>query len=242
MRDRSLYCRCYLPQSAGRQNQTEWQGEMKLDDVLSTAVELGLKDIEAIRRLARPAVVMKTREDSESISPLSSRIGGLPVLPRFGAWPRQARGRLAFIAQINLGEIPRGVAEDGLPDSGLLLFFYDAEQQTWGYDPADQGSFAVLYFSEVGDVTPSTEWPSDIPEEARFAPLKLEFDETIALPPWGSVLVEDLAWEEAQLDRYMDLQEMITKEDAWPSRRSSGPDSGRHVTGMRARFGGLVLR
>lgn len=33
---------------------------------------------------------------------------------------------------------------EGFPSRGLLLFFYDAEQMSWGFDPEDAGS--CLYY------------------------------------------------------------------------------------------------
>ncbi len=82
----------------------------------------------------------------------SSYIGGLPELPEHVSWPvwnKPIVGEdlppLSFLAQIDLGEEPKEHWPDWMPKEGKLLFFYDAEQSTWGFDPADHGSWTVLF-------------------------------------------------------------------------------------------------
>jgi uncharacterized protein YwqG len=40
---------------------------------------------------------------------------------------------------------------DWLPQDGALLFFYDLDQQPWGFDPKDRGSAAVLRVPDLPD-------------------------------------------------------------------------------------------
>ena len=55
-----------------------------------------------------------------------------------------------------------------LPRSGLLLFFYDAEQAAWGSDPDDKGSWAVVFREEVPADAPEVGVPGDLPATARY--------------------------------------------------------------------------
>ncbi|WP_165164705.1 DUF1963 domain-containing protein [Corynebacterium qintianiae] len=73
----------------------------------------------------------------------SSRVGGLPDLPKGAEWPAGPGGMsYAFIAQINLAELRDAVGDaPGLPESGLLSFFWDPEG---GYDAAPENS-RVIY-------------------------------------------------------------------------------------------------
>ena len=85
-----------------------------------------------------------------------SKIGGLPNLPAGLEWPKWKGVPLAFLAQIDLRESPESRPIENLPPSGQLYFFYDLEQTTWGFDPADRGSWRVLYSNDPPSRKPST--------------------------------------------------------------------------------------
>jgi uncharacterized protein YwqG len=75
----------------------------------------------------------------------ASKLGGLPDLPDGLDWPGWKGRPLAFLAQIDLASAHDAGGPDWLPDTGMLFFFYDPDQSTWGFDPEDRGSWAVLY-------------------------------------------------------------------------------------------------
>jgi uncharacterized protein YwqG len=188
---------------------------MTLDDLLETAREVGFAYPDAIRTLARPAVALRPDMSSEAQA-LGSRLGGLPALPPSIAWPQRDERSLAFIAQIELATLPEAAFEQGLPHEGLLLFFYDTELNTWGYDPKDAGSFAVVHVPQPA--TARTDWPADLLQQARYPDCGLSLEETLALPPWESVLVDDLDLDRAQLGAYQDIHEKAFGDDAWTTR------------------------
>jgi uncharacterized protein YwqG len=194
---------------------------MTLDHLIAMARTHGFVDVDAVKRLARPAVVLRPGGGGAAKS-IMSRLGGLPDLPRSIPWPKRDGRSLAFIAQIELSSQPSVAAQDGFPREGLLLFFYDAEQSTWGFDPKDTGSFAVVHVPESTPATDLDDWPDDLPECARYRACSLASEETIALPPWESILVEDLKLDREQLDAYQSLLEVTTKEDTWASRSLLG--------------------
>jgi uncharacterized protein YwqG len=109
-------------------------------------------------------------------------------------------------------------AREGLPGEGLLLFFYDAEQGTWGFDPKDAGSFAVIYLPESTPPSAVVDWPADLPEHACYRACGLASEETVLLPPWESVWVHDLELDREQLDAYQDVLEAASGDDALSSR------------------------
>lgn len=74
-----------------------------------------------------------------------SRLGGLPDLPPDFEWPRWKGQPLAFLAQLDLAKLPRLEQLADLPATGMLYFFYDYDQSTWGGDPNDIGSWRVIY-------------------------------------------------------------------------------------------------
>jgi len=178
---------------------------MNLTDLVDAAGDCGFDDVEFIERAARPAALLRPT-GAPPVSPADSRIGGVPWLPAGIEWPRRDGRPLAFIAQIDLASQPRGLAGQGLPSTGMLLFFYDATQTTWGFDPKDAGSFAVIHVDTPGPPA-SPEWPADVPPDARFRPVAISSEETVLLPPWESVLIEDLELDEEQAEAYQNLLE-----------------------------------
>lgn len=98
-------------------------------------------------RMAKPAVRLQ-----RSQRPVRSHTGGKPLLPASFEWPRWKGEPLEHLAQIDLSEVHAAVANapDWLPRTGLLTFFYEPEQSTWGFDPADKGSLAGVPAQRFG--------------------------------------------------------------------------------------------
>ncbi len=98
---------------------------------------------EAIEASVAPAIVLGPPESDEG---QRTRFGGAPLLAPGTEWPRSDRGPLSFVAQIDFREM-RGFGGDGLvlPKDGVLSFFYDVEEQPWGYDPSHASGWALSY-------------------------------------------------------------------------------------------------
>jgi len=77
-----------------------------------------------------------------------SKFGGDPFLPANFLWPSSKDRELDFLLQVDLSEIASLDSENQLPKSGLLTFFYDVENQPWGFDPADADAHRVVYFAD----------------------------------------------------------------------------------------------
>jgi len=99
----------------------------------------------------------------------AATVGGKPRMPPGFEWPAWNGKSLSFIAQIDCSRLPPEARDAGLPDDGMLYFFYDAEQGTWGFDPLDKGSWKVVYAAPTAEPLAETEFPPDLPEYARFA-------------------------------------------------------------------------
>jgi uncharacterized protein YwqG len=89
----------------------------------------------------KPAIQLVPRTKS----PGNSKIGGIPNFPVGIDWPRWKDLPMSFLTQIDLSEVPHISSLPNLPTSGILFFFYDQEQSTWGFDPADAGSWQVIF-------------------------------------------------------------------------------------------------
>lgn len=134
-----------------------------------------------------------------------SKIGGQPDLPKNQTWFKENNGKsLGFLAQINLSETRQFDKSNQLPSSGLLYFFYSAEQEAWGFDPKDKDKFKVFYFN--GDITDleRTDFPSDLPEHSKYKTCKLSFANSVSAPNWESDIVNGLLTSEEQ-DAYIEL-------------------------------------
>src|SRR6186713_1234987 len=81
----------------------------------------GLEDAEALAAFTQPSLRLHPTPCELASLPLgASRFGGAPDVPADFDWPG-AGEPLAFVAQINLAELPASE----LPSVGWLVFFYD---------------------------------------------------------------------------------------------------------------------
>src|SRR5438067_705103 len=116
-------------------------------DLQAAFVAAGLsRVIKDIDRLARQSIRLLATESDESLIKVgASKLGGVPDLPPGAAWPELKGLPQSFIAQIRLDEVRMYDTDKVLSQSGMLWFFYDAQQETYGADPADRGGWQVLF-------------------------------------------------------------------------------------------------
>jgi len=166
--------------------------------------------------------------DENSIAIGQTKIGGRPDLPTEINWliesyivektekkflffnskkEETVTKPLSFIAQINLSETASFDKENLLPKTGLLYFFYSAEQEVWGFDHKDKNKFKVIYWN--GDFTElkRTEFPSDLSEYSCFKPCLVDIKSEVSLPSYGHEVYDEFAdgeddkfWEEVYND------------------------------------------
>ena len=113
-------------------------------------------------------IVLDSNDNSDAQQLGASRIGGAPDLPNDIKWPKAEGKSLSFIAQINLHDITTVWVNSPLPKTGVLYFFYDAEQSVWGFDPKDKEKWAVIHTNETTEQLQEVVFPVDLPNEARF--------------------------------------------------------------------------
>jgi hypothetical protein len=135
-----------------------------------------------------PAVVLGPAEPDATTR---TRFGGAPLLAPDVEWPRSDRGPLSFLAQIDFREL-RGFGGDGLvlPSDGVLTFFYDVEEQPWGYDPSHASGWALSYARDsataVDVEAPHGAIPFDPEPLAPTTALTLPWPGDLALRSFGS--------------------------------------------------------
>jgi uncharacterized protein YwqG len=126
------------------------------DEVRSLFAEADQSEIgEQLIADARQAIAIERTDIDNEAPRLSSKFGGSPDLPPSMPWPTFQGRPLAFLAQINLSEVPRPESEPALPSKGLLSFFYDFAEQPWGFDPKDKGAALVLYHADTNLLQPT---------------------------------------------------------------------------------------
>lgn len=122
--------------------------------------------IEALRPLARPAIVLE-----EAPGPVVLRLGGAPRLPASIAWPDRKGRPLSFIAELDLAALRAVDGPDWLPASGVLHLFFDAEEEPWGFDPADRDGWKVIMTD--APASPPLPRPPGLSGDRVFAPVAL---------------------------------------------------------------------
>src|SRR5437763_17178634 len=96
--------------------------------------------------LARDSIRLHTKLAGENdVSIGASRVGGVPDVPPDFKWPERKEVPQSFIAQLNLEEVHPYDTHGALPSRGMLWFFYDAKQETYGADPADHGGWGIIF-------------------------------------------------------------------------------------------------
>ena len=144
------------------------------------------KDIESV---AMPAVFLIPGDPSESPC---SRLGGRPNLPSDLDWPIWQGAALPFVAQLDLGAIPK-IEGLCLPRHGSLFFFYEGGLRAWGFRPEDEGSARVIYTPSSLAEHPLRTLPAGVPDEMCFSGITLKLDSGhITLPDFQDQALERL--------------------------------------------------
>src|SRR5690349_18647643 len=146
-----------------------------------------------IEPLTRPAIRLKSRQVDEKELPLgSSKLGGSPDLPPNIEWPWYKDRPMAFLAQLRLDEVAPYDTESLLPSSGLLYFFYDIEQEPWGFDPAWRDGWKVVYEDDISQLTRTSHPAFTSIFPLSFNPCAIEFANEITLPSFESEEIQHL--------------------------------------------------
>lgn len=161
-----------------------------------------VKDLDFI---ARTSIRLSTHPGDEA-SPGSgtSKMGGLPDLPPAVTWPLWKGVPQSFIAQIRLADLQRFDTDGLLPPEGMLWFFYDAQQQTYGADPADRRGWNVLYQEDLTGLR-RTPFPPELPTTGQFHPCALSFASEMSLSQVPRLDIPHFDWTDAEQKRYEEL-------------------------------------
>lgn len=162
-----------------------------------------LKDL---NYLARPSIRLHADPVAETTIPIgASKLGGIPDLPTGVEWPDWNKVPQSFIAQIRLADVQAYDTNRLLPQQGMLWFFYDAHQQTYGADPADRGGWQVLYTASNTVSLQRTSFPASLPTESRFTAASLSFSNEITLSQQPQIDIPQYDWTTNEQKQYENL-------------------------------------
>ncbi len=94
-----------------------------------------------LEEFAAPSIAFSL-EPGKAVGVGGSKLGGAPDLPVAFRLPPD-RAPIDFLLQINLAEASPLDQTAALLPSGLLSFFYDLNEQPWGFDPKRLNGFCV---------------------------------------------------------------------------------------------------
>jgi len=180
---------------------------MKAGDVQKALKKTDLERVaDHAQVLVQPAIKLKVTpvkdEQAEAALPIGiSKLGGIPDLPEDQKWPQKKDVPQSFVGQIRLDEVAPYDTNHRLPSQGMLWFFYDANQETYGEDPQDAGGWSIFYSSDVQHLQRATV-PASLPEQARFKTSTVNFASTLTMAQQPQLEIADLAWNNDDQAKY----------------------------------------
>ena len=183
--------------------------------VIVQARQLGLARVaDQLASVVTTSIRLKTEAvTEEKLKVGSSRLGGTPDFAPGMSWPVCNGVPMAFLAQIRLSDAVAHDPDARLPRSGMLYFFYEAQEQKWGFDPKDRDHWKVIYHDgDPGTLQPA-EPPANLPEESRFRCCRVTFSTEIGVPPYDSLTVERLRLSDTEGDAYGRLLDALERHE-----------------------------
>lgn len=140
--------------------------------------DLTEKIIDEIKKRTKTSAYSLTVENKSEISLFDSKFGGMPYWDLKKEYPSDSCGnKLMLLAQINFDNAD---VNSPLPQSGMLQFFIDANDDVYGADfdnPENQDKFRVVYHDKVDySINKQKISELDIPviEECEYSPISKE--------------------------------------------------------------------
>lgn len=161
---------------------------------------------EAVLSHLQDSIRLNTALQEEALAPGVSKLGGQPDLPPGTAWPLHQGRPMAFIAQVRLADIAPFDTQDLFPDSGLLSFFFYADDSL-GDEYGVPSRTRVLFITDEIDTVQPVAFPEALAEEYRYSPCAIIVSQEITLPQpsWNSEELGDLQLTEEEQERYCSL-------------------------------------
>lgn len=128
------------------------------------------KYIAPFSELTKPGFILEKEDAAGTLAPGASKFGGAPDLPPDVEIPSKDGSPLTLIAQLNLSDAALAGNAGPLPESGVLSFFYDTEEQPWGGEEDDRNRWTLLYFENPEELD-----RREVPEEVMLPEFAASF-------------------------------------------------------------------
>ena len=213
-----------------RPAQARLEGKSHMDkaEIATTLQQSGLQQLgPALDKLMLTSIRLITNPSFErAIQPGQSKLGGMPDLPAGTTWPAFKGAPMEFVAQMQLADAHAFDTAGLLPAQGLLSFFYDSSQQTFGSDPNDRAGFKVAYFEQPATALQRVDLPPSLPAEGRARVCSISMRDEVTLPLQPNLEIASLAWSAADQQHYDDALQQLTSAEKHPIHRLLGhPDT-----------------
>jgi len=206
------------------------------EKIVSLAKNCGLeRAFPAIKPFIEPSISFGlTRVKASQNLQKKSHLGGSPDLPKGFKWPEYQGRLLDFVLQVNLAEVAEFDLDKALPAKGLLTFFYDLEEQPWGFDPEELDGFRVVYFAGMDQL-----YPAKIPDRRDVLPIcALNFSSNLSIPsPWSRTfekIEKQIELTEEERDAYFKFQDGLNQ----ITYKAGGKGDQHHLLGHSANIQG----
>jgi len=162
-----------------------------------------LKDIDLV---SRASIRLQTNPVNESTLSIGvSKLGGMPDLPPEVSWPERNGLPQSFIAQIHLNEVRPYDTNKLLPQDGMLWFFYDAQQRTFGEAPTDLGGWRVIFMNDNLTRLQRHPAPAKLPTSSQFQACSINFASEVTLSQQPQLEIPNFDWTDAEQKKYEEL-------------------------------------
>jgi len=203
---------------------------MQKAEIEQAFIKAGLKArIPALEQLTRNSVRLSTTSvDENTLAPGTSKLGGHPDLPPDMRWPDLNGEPQSFLAQIRLADIQPFDNARLLPERGMLWFFYDAGQQTFGEQPTDRNGWRILFRDEIATNLQRQPTPAGLPTTSLFPACSLTPTSELTLALQPELELPNFDWSEAEQQAYEQVLDALhtPEERSQPHHRLLGyPDT-----------------
>lgn len=175
----------------------------------------------SVRLLTRPV-------DEATLRPGVSKIGGHPDLPAGTVWPTFKGRPQSFLAQIRLVDVSPYDTSGLLPRQGMLWFFYDANQETFGENPQDCHGWRILFSARQPASLQRQPAPPKLPPASLFRSCTLAPGSELTLALQPELELPSFDWSNEEQQAYEQVLETLRRpaELALPRHRLLGqPDT-----------------
>lgn len=203
---------------------------MQRSNIEQAFLKAGLKArIPAINQLVRNSIrLLAVPIDESKLGIGASKIGGHPDLPEDLSWPAFKGEPQSFLAQIRLVDVQQFDHEKRLPPHGMLWFFYDATQQTFGEQPADRAGWSIFFKADPNPRLQRLPTPAGLPAASLFPACALTPSDELTLAIQPELEIPNFDWSEDEQQAYENVLEALhtPEERALPHHRLLGyPDT-----------------